>query len=106
MFCAFDGPPKILRLYGKGTVVEPREPGFASLLADFPVHESARAIVVMEISRIADSCGFGVPVLKYEGERTQLDDWARKIGPAGLRAYQEKNNRKSIDGLPGLAMTP
>ncbi len=106
MFCAFQGPPNVLRLYGRGTVIEPHEAGFASLLADFPVHEGPRSIIVVEVSRITDTCGFGVPLLRYEGERTQLSNWTRKLGTEGLSAYKEKKNRRSMDGLPGLRETP
>jgi hypothetical protein len=102
MFCAFQGPPKILRIYGKGHAVEPQEPEFAELAGYFRPHEGTRAIVVVEVSRIADSCGYGVPLLRYEGERNQLSGWARNRGPEGLAKYRSIRNRKSIDGLPGL----
>jgi predicted pyridoxine 5'-phosphate oxidase superfamily flavin-nucleotide-binding protein len=102
MFCAFQGPPKIFRLYGRGRVVEPGQSGFPDLVAHFPEQEGARAIIVVEISRIADSCGFGVPMLHYEGQRSQLSAWARKLGPAGLKSYREEKNQRSIDGIPGL----
>lgn len=102
MFCAFQGPPDILRLYGQGRVVEAHEAEFAALAASFPVYENARSIIVVEITRVKDSCGYGVPLFKYEGERTQLQAWARHRGPEGLKEYRAEKNRKSIDGLPGL----
>ena len=103
MFCAFQGPPNIFRLYGHGRVVEPHQAEFAALAESFPDHENARSIVVVELTRVTDSCGYGVPLFKYEGERTQLHAWARHRGPEGLRAYREEKNRRSIDGLPGIS---
>jgi hypothetical protein len=103
MFCAFQGPPDVFRLYGHGRVVEPHQAEFAALAESFPDHENARSIVVVELTRVTDSCGYGVPLFKYEGERTQLHAWARHRGPEGLRAYREEKNRRSIDGLPGIS---
>jgi pyridoxamine 5'-phosphate oxidase-like protein len=102
MFCAFEGPPNIFRLYGHGRVVEPHEAEFAALAESFPNHEDARAIIVVELTRVTDSCGYGVPLFKYEGEREQLHAWARHRGPEGLKAYRQEKNRRSIDGLPGV----
>jgi hypothetical protein len=102
MFCSFQGPPKILRLYGRGRVVEPQQADFPDLVAHFPEYEATRAIVVIEVSRIADSCGYGVPLFRYEGERDQLSAWARKRGLENLKNYRLEKNEKSIDGLPGL----
>src|SRR5579863_1337695 len=92
MFCAFQGPPNILRLHGHGRAVEPRCSEFAVLLAEFPAYESVRSIIVVEILRVNDSCGYGVPFFKYEGEREQLAAWARKKGPDGLKAYRQEKN--------------
>jgi hypothetical protein len=105
MFCAFQGPPNILRLYGKGRAIEPHQPGFAELAGHFPKYDGIRSVIVVEISRIADSCGYAVPLLRYEGERTQLTAWAGKKGLEGLRTYRAQKNRESIDGLPGLTAT-
>lgn len=102
MFCAFQGPPNILRLHGHGRAVEPQDSEFAALLAEFPAHESVRSIIVVEILRVNDSCGYGVPFFKYEGERELLAAWARKKGPDGLNAYRQEKNRRSLDGLPGV----
>jgi hypothetical protein len=102
MFCAFQGPPNILRLHGRGRVVEPSSTEFHDLAARFPTYLSTRSIIVVEISRVSDSCGYGVPLMKYEGERSQLRDWARKKGPEGLVAYRREKNRASIDGLSGV----
>ena len=102
MLCAFEGLPKVLRLYGRGRVVEPRQAEYSELLARFRRQEGARSIVLVELSKITLSCGYGVPLLKYEGERAELDAWAQRKGVEGLNAYREKNNGKSVDGLPGL----
>jgi Pyridoxamine 5'-phosphate oxidase len=103
MFCAFDGPPNIVRLHGQGRVVEPHSAEFPGLAAQFPQYESTRAIIVVEVTRLSDSCGFGVPLMKYEGERDQHFSWVQKKGPEGLKIYKQEKNRRSIDGLPGLA---
>ena len=102
MFCAFQGAPKILRLHGQGRVVEPPSAEFDGLAALFPTYLSTRSIIVVEVARVSDSCGYGVPLMKFDGERSQLHDWARKKGPEGLAAYREEKNRRSIDGLAGL----
>lgn len=103
MFCAFQGAPKVLRLHGRGRAVEPQEGEFATLQGHFPVYEGTRAIMVVEVTRISDSCGFGVPLLKYEGDRADLPAWCRKRGTEGLKIYRQEKNRQSIDGLPGVA---
>jgi Pyridoxamine 5'-phosphate oxidase len=103
MFCAFQGPPNIFRLYGHGRVVEAHEEEFPELAASFPNCESARSIIVVELTRVTDSCGFGVPLFKYEGEREQLQAWAKHRGPEGLKTYRHEKNRRSIDGLPGAS---
>ena len=107
MLCAFEGPPRILRLHGRGEAVMPEDARYAELLDrcrfEEPGGEKARrAVVVVHVNRIADSCGYGVPLLRYEGDRARLADWAAKKGPKGLEAYRAKNNARSIDGLPGL----
>ena len=103
MFCAFQGPPDIFRLYGHGRVVEAHEAGFAALAESFSTSENARSIVLVEVTRVQDSCGYGVPLFKYEGERTQLKAWASKRGAEGLKAYRQEKNRQSIDGLSGIS---
>ena len=102
MFCAFEGLPRIVRLYGRGEVIEPGDPGFDALAERFPRYSSLRAIIQAELSRIADSCGYGVPLYQYKGERSQIAEWAERKGPEGLRAYQRGRNRESLDGLPAL----
>jgi Pyridoxamine 5'-phosphate oxidase len=102
MFCAFQGPPDIFRLYGHGRVVEAHEPEFAALAKSFPTFDHVRSMIVVEVTRLTDSCGYGVPLFKYEGERTQLQAWAKKRGAEGLKAYRQLKNRKNMDGLPGV----
>lgn len=102
MFCAFNGAPRIVRLYGRATIVEPHEDGFAELAARFPPLGGVRSIVVVDVTRIADSCGFGVPRFEFVAERHTLLDWAEKKGPNGVAEYQRNKNRTSLDGLPGV----
>jgi len=101
-FCAFGGPPKIVRLYGRGTVIESGAPGFDDLASRFGTHKGVRSVIRIALDRIADSCGYAVPEYRFVGERTQLELWAERKGPDGVRAYRQENNRTSIDGLPGL----
>jgi hypothetical protein len=111
MFCAFQGPPRILRLHGRGEVVLPGDPQFDELLAvgfqEPEAPEARRAIIVAHVQRISDSCGYGVPLLAYEGERPHSDlSTAKRLrveGPDAMRNYEAKHNQVSIDGLPALS---
>lgn len=102
MFCAFEGPPKILRLWGRARVVEPEDGDFAALRARFESPLPARAIVHLAVERIAESCGYGVPLFDFRGEREQIGKWCASKGEAGLETYKDGHNARSIDGLPGL----
>jgi len=102
LFCAFEGPPRLLRLHGRGEAVEPGDPAWESLLAHFPSYEAARAIIRVDVQRVSDSCGYGIPLYDFRGDRPQLIDWAKRKGPQGIEDYKVENNRHSIDGLPGL----
>ncbi len=102
MFCAFDGPPRIVRLHGSGEAVLPGAVGFDAVAALFPQYEGTRAVIHVDVTRIADSCGWSVPRYAYQGERSQLEEWATNKGEAGLRAYRAEYNARSLDGLPGL----
>ena len=102
MFCAFEGPPRILRLHGRGDAVETGDPEWDALRGHFGEYEAVRAIVRVRALRISDSCGYGVPRYRYEGDRDQLRDWAARKGPEGVAAYKRGNNRASLDGLPAL----
>lgn len=103
MFCAFTGPPKIIRLYGTGTVVARGESGFADAVAGFPAYVGARSIITVDVHQVGSSCGFGVPELTLSRERTRLLDWADKKGAESLPAYWQSKNVESIDGLPGMS---
>jgi predicted pyridoxine 5'-phosphate oxidase superfamily flavin-nucleotide-binding protein len=115
MLCAFKGPPRILRIHGRGEVVTPDEERFDELLAraDFEdpgVPEARRAIVLVDVDRIADSCGYGVPLMSYDGQRPHMEKWgAKKLrvgGTGAIAAYQAEKNAESIDGLPALDTEP
>ena len=114
MFCAFEGPPRILRLHGRGEYVLPGDPRFAELMDGFgfedpTIPEARRSIVLVDVERIADSCGYGVPLMSYEGGREHYDKFSRKLlrakGADGMRDYVERHNEESIDGLPALPAT-
>jgi hypothetical protein len=102
MFCAFEGPGRIVRLHGRGEVLEPGGSGFDDLSALFPDLPGARCVVRVAVERVASSCGTGVPLMRFEGERTGLVESSLRQGPEGLRAYRAAKNRSSLDGLPGL----
>ncbi|WP_295802063.1 pyridoxamine 5'-phosphate oxidase family protein [Mucilaginibacter sp.] len=100
MFCAFDGPPNILRLYGKGYTVLPGDAEWELLTAHFKLVLGTRQIIVADIDKVQTSCGFGVPFYNYEGERDQMQKWALNKGEEGLDAYKKEKNMLSLDGLP------
>jgi hypothetical protein len=103
MFCAFAGPPMILRLYGRGRILRRGSPAYANLLAlafDSVEPPGARQIVMLDVELVQTSCGFGVPLFEYAGERPTLTHWAEAKGEAGLEAYRREKNLRSIDGLP------
>ena len=110
MFCAFEGPPKIVRLHGAGRPVQQQDEGFSELLASFEVSDeqrpAVRSVVTVEVTRVADSCGFVVPRMDYVGERDQLYRFAgnrlRKLGSEAVAEYVSENNAHSLDGLTGL----
>ena len=111
MLCAFTGPPQIVRLHGRGEVVTAADPGFEELLercafAEGNIPQARRAIVSVSVDRIADSCGYGVPLMNYKGARPHQELWAAKRlrtgGEDALVEYQREKNSHSIDGLPAL----
>jgi hypothetical protein len=113
MLCAFQGPPRILRLHGRGEVVSAGDDEFDALLERCafaePDHaEARRAIVVVDVERVADSCGYGVPLMSFEGLRPHQEAWAAKKlrvgGSDALLEYQRTKNSHSIDGLPALEL--
>ena len=94
-----------MRLHGHGEVIEPSDPEYARLRPLFAPSNAGRAIIRVAIDRISDSCGYGVPLYAYEGDRPQLANWAERKGDQGLFQYQRDKNRLSIDGLPALRWT-
>src|SRR5437867_490075 len=84
MLCAFQGPPKTVRLHGEGRIVEPQDAQFSSLLMHFNVQPGVRSIIHVDLTRISDSCGYSTPLYRYEGQRSQLIDWAERKGESGL----------------------
>jgi hypothetical protein len=103
MFCTFEGNPLIVRLYGRGEVVLPGHDDYGELRERFPADVLAvRSVIRVRLDRIATSCGYGVPLMAFEADRTKLRRWAERKGPAGVAAYQADRNGVSIDGLPGL----
>ena len=102
MLCAFQGPPRIVRLHGRGEALEPQDDDFDQLRTQFPATPSGRAIIRVTLERISDSCGYGVPLLAFEKDRSQLSNWSERKGAQGLLEYQKKNNSSSIDGLAAL----
>jgi hypothetical protein len=114
MFCAFEGPPRILRLHGRGEVVFAEDRRFEELYgrADFePPHEieaARRAVILVKVERIADACGYNVPLMSYEGERLHAEKWAEKKlrvgGDSAIADYMAEKNTESIDGLPAFEL--
>ena len=104
MFCAFEGTPNIVRLHGRGEVIEPRNSDFSGLRDLFPKYDGLRSLIRVDCHRISDSCGFGVPMYEYKGQRSQLIAWADRQGVTGVAQYQRKMNRVSLDELPGLTL--
>ena len=104
MFCAFEGPALILRLYGKGEAVQFDDPRFPALLEHFPAFTKARAIVTVDVDRIQDSCGWAVPFMDFREEREQLRRYTNKdnMTAEDWAEYYYSNNPASIDGLTGL----
>lgn len=111
MLCAFDGPPLILRLYGRARTLPAGGPGYQAMLAEHYGGEApagARQIVVVDLDLVQTSCGYGVPLMDHRGERRSMDNWVeRKLaegGEAALEAYRRERNATSLDGLPtGIA---
>jgi hypothetical protein len=102
MFCAFEGPPRIVRLSGRGEAILPDDPRFAALADCFPRLVGVRSIVTVDVDRIADSCGYAVPRMDLVSDRDRLVQWSEGKGTDGLAAYRRETNARSIDGLPGI----
>lgn len=100
MFCAFEGSPKILRLYGTATVFHPRDAGWDELVTLFPQLPGARQIFVMSLDLVTTSCGMAVPLLEFQGPRNELNHAMEKRGPANVQQYWAQRNAVSLDGKP------
>lgn len=102
MFCAFKGKPNIVRFAGTGEVVWPTDPRFGDLAERFPDTMAVRSIIRVDVDRVSDSCGFGVPLMEFKGDRRALDGWAKNKSEEYLAEYHALKNATSIDGLPGV----
>jgi predicted pyridoxine 5'-phosphate oxidase superfamily flavin-nucleotide-binding protein len=102
MFCAFEGPPNIVRLHGRGRVVSLYDEEFTALSALFDEQPGARAVIVVDVTRVSDSCGYGVPLMDYRGERDLLPPYLERKGTQGQIDYRRQKNQTSIDGLPAF----
>ena len=99
MFCAFQGKPQILRLYGQGETVLPEAERWDELVAQFPSYPGIRQIILASIDLVRTSCGYGVPLMELQKDRETLKRWATSKGEEGLADYRGANNSKSLDGL-------
>lgn len=102
MFCAFDGPPNIVRLHGRGRVVPLGDPEYDQLAGRFSDLAGQRAVIVVDVDRVSDSCGWGVPLMDYVADRDILQIAFDKKGVEGSAEYRRVKNAVSIDGLPGF----
>ncbi len=100
MFCGFTGPPRIVRLHGRGSVILPRSEDWERWISSFPDLPGSRSIVMIEVERVSQSCGYAVPKLKFEQDRDTLEKWAKGKSEQELQDYRNLKNRVSIDGLP------
>ncbi len=106
MWCSFDRRARVVRVHGHGRVVLPGEREFDEVVTRHPPHPSTRAVVIVEVQRVSDSCGFGVPLMELVEERDLLRPSAEKRGPEGLAEYRAQRNAVSLDGLPGMSGPP
>lgn len=102
MFCAFEGAARIVRLHGVGTPVFPGSEEFSELTSHFPDLPGIRSVVKIDVERVSDSCGYGVPLYDFKAQRKSLVKGWEQRGPDGVVTYQQENNRVSLDGLPAV----
>ena len=102
MMCAFEGPPQIIRFHGKGRPCQKGSAEYQELVSQFEEYPGARSIIVIDVDRISDSCGYSVPYYDYKGERDVLLKWAQNKGDDGVEEYQRTKNHQSLDGLKGV----
>lgn len=101
MFCAFEGPPKIVRLHGRGSIVRPDDSAWEALSPLFSLPEQPRAFIKIDISRVSDSCGFGVPLMDFKSDRDAFQKWNHGKSAQDFADYRRANNAHSLDNLPG-----
>ena len=106
MFCAFEGKPLILRLYGTASIYHPRDAAYQQHIGLFPETPGARQIIVMQVDLVQTSCGYAVPFMEYKEERTVLHDWAEKQGQERIEQYWQEKNTQSIDGFETNILDP
>ncbi len=102
MFCSFGRVPRIVRLHGQGSVFEKESDEFARWEKLFAPFINPRAVIHVEVTRVSDSCGYGVPMYEYVGQRDTMQRWAEAKGQEGLEEYVATKNAESINGLPGV----
>ncbi|MGB4812663.1 MAG: pyridoxamine 5'-phosphate oxidase family protein [Methylophilaceae bacterium] len=102
MFCAFVGPPKIIRLHGQGSLITSKHQRYSEFVNSFPVNPGTRSFVHVAITRVSDSCGFSVPFYEFQAPRDTLDKLALSKGPEKMKEYRLNRNQQSIDGLPAF----
>ncbi len=102
MLCAFDGPPRIVRFQGTGSAVEPGDADFDALLAEFPAFPVVRSVIRIDVSRISDSCGYGVPLMDFKADRESYYNYVEQHGVESIQAGMRQENAESLDGLPGI----
>ncbi|MEI5672503.1 MULTISPECIES: pyridoxamine 5'-phosphate oxidase family protein [unclassified Nocardioides] len=106
MFCSFERTPNVVRFHGRGRVVTVYDDDFATWAARFPANPAARAVIVVDVERVSDSCGYALPLLSLDEERDLLTPNMERRGPDGVLAYRVQKNRTSIDGLPAFDQDP
>lgn len=106
MFCSFEREPNVVRLHGTGRVVGLHDDEYAAWARLFPANPAARAVIVVDVTRVSSSCGYALPLLEPVGERDLLTPNMRRRGPEGVVAYRRLKNRVSIDGLPAFDDDP
>jgi hypothetical protein len=102
MFASIAKRPRIVRLHGHGTVALPGTSAYHEVASRHPSHPGTRAVIVVEVDRVSESCGYGVPMMEVVEERSLMRLFAEKKGDRGLEAYRAEHNTASLDGLPGL----
>ena len=100
MMCSFEGAPNILRIYGKGKAIHPKDNEWSNLISLFPETLGTRQIFDITVESVQTSCGMSIPFFDYKGEREQLNDWAKEKGDEGIQQYWQDRNLTSIDGKP------